>query len=116
MVEMAYEAEKKGYDAFIIGCASDMGLGEARSLVGIPVVAPTESATLLACTSGSAFLTAQGIGRVDEAPIVDIIAAEIKMAEIMVDLKRAYGTSVCPASIYYPPPPGWEQDIPITTD
>ncbi|MFC2019469.1 aspartate/glutamate racemase family protein [Chloroflexota bacterium] len=198
MVERAYEAEKKGYDAFIIGCASDMGLREARSLVSIPVVAPTESATLLACTlgtkfsiivldpkwapvientvrgyglgerlasvkcpagltdaaafemmhskeqdklaraltaemsravsqdgaealivactSGSAFLTAQGIHQVDGAPVVDVIAAEIKMAEIMVDLKRAYETSVCPASIYYPPPPEWEKDIPITFD
>ena len=54
-VERAYEAEKKGYDAFMIGCAFDPGLKECRSVVNIPVVAPLESAALLAYTLGNKF-------------------------------------------------------------
>ena len=37
------EAEKTGYDAFIIGTAPDPGLRDARTLVDIPVVAYTEA-------------------------------------------------------------------------
>lgn len=198
MVERAYEAEKKGYDAFIIGCAFDPGLRESRALLNIPVVAPIESAALLASTLGNKFsiiaidpswcpviertvrgyglgdklasvscplgltmpaafgmmfggeqeklvelvtkemtkvmkedgaevfivgctvaatvLTMQGVYEVDGAPVVDPTAAGIKMAETMVDLKRAYGIGVCKASIYYPPRSGWEQEIPIVVD
>lgn len=55
MAQRAYEAEKKGYDAFIIGCASDMALKECRALTSIPVVAPTEASALLASTMGDRF-------------------------------------------------------------
>jgi allantoin racemase len=55
IVQRAYEAEKKGYDGFIIGCASDLGLKEARSMVNIPVVGSTEATTLLACSLGNKF-------------------------------------------------------------
>jgi len=55
MVKKACEAEQKGYDVFIIGCASDMALKECRSLVNIPVVAPTESTSLVAATLGERF-------------------------------------------------------------
>ena len=68
------------------------------------------------CTVAATVLTMQGVYKVDGAPIIDVIAAEIKMAEIMVDLKRAYGIGVCKASIYYPPPAGWEREIPIMVD
>jgi allantoin racemase len=55
MAQRAYEAEKDGYDAFIIGCASDMGVRECRTLVNIPVVAPTEATAMVASTLGSRF-------------------------------------------------------------
>ena len=55
IVQRAYEAEKKGYDGFIIGCASDLGLKEARSMVNIPVVGSTEATALLACSLGNKF-------------------------------------------------------------
>jgi len=198
IIHRAYEAEKRGYDGFLIGCASDPGLREARALVNIPVVAPLESASLLAstlgnkfsivlleqggcplaesqirsyglrdklasvryvpgvtvatcfqainegeenkvidqivveirkavrddsaeaafvgCTIGSSLLTMQGIHQVENAPVIDIIAAEIKMAEIMVDLRRAFGITQCKATIYHPPPPGWEKEMPIPID
>jgi Asp/Glu/hydantoin racemase len=55
MAWRSYEAEKQGYDAFIIGCASDMGVRECRALVNIPIVAPTEATALLASTLGNKF-------------------------------------------------------------
>ena len=55
VAQRAYEAEKKGFDGFIIGCASDLGLKEARSIVNIPVIGSTEATALLACTLGNKF-------------------------------------------------------------
>jgi len=55
VAQRAYEAEKKGYDGFIIGCASDLGMKEARSIVNIPVIGSTEATALLACTLGNKF-------------------------------------------------------------
>jgi len=55
MVKRAYQAEKQGYDAFIIGCASDMALMECRSMVNIPVIAPTEACSHIAATLGNRF-------------------------------------------------------------
>ncbi|MEW6439928.1 MAG: aspartate/glutamate racemase family protein [bacterium] len=55
LVEGVIEAERQGYDAVIIGCANDPALCAARQAVDIPVVAPTESAMLLACTLGGRF-------------------------------------------------------------
>lgn len=55
VAQMALEAEKKGCDGFIIGCASDLGMKEARSIVNIPVVGSTEATVLLACTLGNKF-------------------------------------------------------------
>ena len=55
IVQRAYEAEKKGYDGLIIGCASDLGMKEARSMVNIPVVGATEATALLACSLGNKF-------------------------------------------------------------
>jgi len=49
------EAEKTGYDAFIIGTAPDPGLRDARTLVDIPVVAYTEASMHIACMLGSRF-------------------------------------------------------------
>lgn len=55
VAQRAYEAEKKGFDGFIIGCASDLGLKEARSIVNIPVIGSTEATAFLACTLGNKF-------------------------------------------------------------
>jgi allantoin racemase len=55
IVQRAYEAEQKGYDGLIIGCASDLGMKEARSMVDIPVIGSTEATALLACTLGNKF-------------------------------------------------------------
>ena len=46
VIENAIKAEREGYDAFVIGHFQDAGLYEARSAVGIPVVALGEASTV----------------------------------------------------------------------
>jgi len=48
----AVRAEREGYDAFVIGHFQDAGLYEARSAVGIPVVALGEASMLYGCQLG----------------------------------------------------------------
>ena len=48
----AVEAERQGYDAFVIGHFQDAGLYEARSVVDIPVLALGEASMLQACQLG----------------------------------------------------------------
>ncbi len=76
MAQRAYEAEKKGYDAFIIGAIADIGYKECRAITKIPVVAPAESASLLACTLGSKF---------------SIILIDWRMKRTMENLVKGYG-------------------------
>lgn len=195
MAKRAYEAEKNGYDVFIIGCASDMGLKECRALTSMPVVAPTESSALLASTLGerfsvidlqrftrpviegavrnaglssklasircpegmsagkafqmshggkqdelveimksemvkaikedgaealfvscivtSAFLSMKEVHEIEGVPVIDIMAATLKMAEVLLDLKKAYGMGVCRKSSYISPSPGWDKNLPV---
>ena len=58
----------------------------------------------------------QRVYQVDGVPVIDPLAAQIKMAETLSDFQRAYGTGVCRASIYHSPHKGWEEEIPIETD
>jgi len=53
--DAAMVAEREGFDAVAIGCFFDPALREARSLVGIPVVALGESCALTACSLGRRF-------------------------------------------------------------
>jgi allantoin racemase len=55
LIEGIIEAEKRGYDAAIIGCGNDPGIIEARQAVDIPVIGVTEAAMFLACTLGHKF-------------------------------------------------------------
>ncbi len=48
----AVQAEREGYDAFVIGHFQDAGLYEARSVVDIPVVGLGESSMLHSCQLG----------------------------------------------------------------
>lgn len=48
----AIEAERQGYDAFVIGSFSEPLLREIRSAVDIPVASLTESSLLVACSLG----------------------------------------------------------------
>lgn len=51
-VRNAIQAERDGYDAFVLGHFQDAGLWEARSAVNIPVVGLGEASMLHACTLG----------------------------------------------------------------
>jgi allantoin racemase len=51
----AIRAEKEGYDAFLIGNASDAGIREAREMVNIPVLGLSETSMFVACMMGATF-------------------------------------------------------------
>lgn len=55
LLKTVKKAEKEGYDAVVINCASDPELEEARSLVKIPVVAPLEASAYVASMLGRRF-------------------------------------------------------------
>ena len=52
MICNAVQAEREGYDAFIVGHFQDAGLYEARSVVGIPVIGLGEATMLWSCQLG----------------------------------------------------------------
>jgi allantoin racemase len=54
-VEMCVEAERRGYDAVVTGCAGDPGVEAAREQVRIPVIGPGEAAFHTAAMLGNAF-------------------------------------------------------------
>ena len=76
MVQRGYESERNGYDAFIIGCATDLGVSECRAVLNIPVIGAAEAAILLASTFGNKF---------------SIITANSKICVMLRNLVRNYG-------------------------
>ncbi|MGQ0549521.1 MAG: aspartate/glutamate racemase family protein [Armatimonadota bacterium] len=54
-VEMAVEAERRGFDAVITGCAGDPGVEAAREMVRIPVIGPGQAALHTAAMLGYTF-------------------------------------------------------------
>ena len=64
IVEQAVEAERQGYDAFVMGSFSEPYLREMRTAVDIPVVSLTEAALLVGCSLGTR------IGMISNAPNV----------------------------------------------
>jgi allantoin racemase len=56
MLEWLFELRKDNkFDAIIIGCAGDPGLGAARELMDVPVIGPAESAYHMACMVADRF-------------------------------------------------------------
>jgi Asp/Glu/hydantoin racemase len=49
----AMRAQREGFDAFLIGNASDSGILAAREVVSIPVLALTETSLLVSCMMGA---------------------------------------------------------------
>lgn len=52
-IDQAIEAERQGYDAFVIGSFSEPFLAEIRSVVDIPVTSIFEASVLVGCSLGS---------------------------------------------------------------
>ncbi|MGZ9014470.1 MAG: aspartate/glutamate racemase family protein, partial [Burkholderiales bacterium] len=72
----------------------------ARAMIreGVDVIIPGEAPLC-------ALLMKHGITRVDDAPVVDALGATIKMAESMVDLRRASGLTPARRGYYTDKPP-----------
>jgi allantoin racemase len=55
VIENALQAEREGYDAFLIANVSDAGIREAREMVNIPVLGLCETSMHVACMMGASF-------------------------------------------------------------
>ena len=55
--ENGLQAEKEGYDAFVIGCTYDGGLEEGRELLSMPVVGISQTSYYMAAMLGELFAT-----------------------------------------------------------
>jgi Asp/Glu/hydantoin racemase len=68
MIDSAIQAEREGYDAYIIGSYSEPFLKETRAAVNIPVLSLFETTLLVGCSLGTrtAFITTS-------PPVVDMI-------------------------------------------
>jgi Asp/Glu/hydantoin racemase len=53
----------------------------------------------------SVLLASQGVSRVDDVPVVDALAATVKMAEALVDLRRLTGLEVSRKGHFAAAPP-----------
>lgn len=93
IVEQAVEAEKQGYDAFVMGSFSEPYLREMRTAVDIPVVSLTEAALLVGCSLGGqiglisnmanvAYMTKLSVAKHHlEARVLDVTAVSPGMDE-----------------------------------
>jgi len=72
MLDWLFELQKDNkYDAIIIGCAGDPGLGAARELMNVPIIGPAESAYHIACMVADRFsvispMQAGGVAAADD--------------------------------------------------
>jgi allantoin racemase len=68
LIRLAPLAEKRGYDALIVGCYSDPGLDALRELLSIPVIGPGAASLHLAAQLGTRMCvltpSGRGYGRV----------------------------------------------------
>lgn len=78
----------------------DVYLASARRLIarGAEVV-------ITGCAAYAPFLTAQGITEVDGVPVIDCVAAEMKVLEVLAALKEAGLPWISRAASYRQPPP-----------
>ena len=72
----------------------------ARDLIrdGAEVIIPGEAPLCV-------LLAAQGVFRIDDVPVLDALAATIKMTELMVDLRRVAGVEIARTGYYREAPP-----------
>jgi len=94
LVDMALEAEKKGYDAFVMGSFSEPFLREMRTAVDIPVISLTEAALLVGCSLGSQ------IGLISNAPNVAYMT-KLSVAKHHLDARVQAVTSLTPGMDEY---------------
>lgn len=94
----AMQAEREGYDAFLIGNISDAGIREAREVVNIPVLGLSETSLHLACMMGANFglvtisekWTPRILENVQRAGLERRLAGVEAMNTSPLDLKKAF--------------------------
>lgn len=89
IVEQAVEAERQGYDAFVMGSFSEPYLREMRTAVDIPVVSLTEAALLTGCALGTR------IGMISNAPNVAYMT-RLSVAKHHLEARVSAVTSLVP--------------------
>lgn len=110
LIGMAKEAEKEGYNAFVVYCFSDLAVNAIRENVRIPVVGPGEIALSTACMLSTRFAVITTIDknisrtyrRIVQNPAVreklaSVIALNIPVAELREkpDVTIGYLDKVC---------------------
>lgn len=76
--QQALEADRQGYDAFVIGTSQDPGLREARTLARIPVLGYGETAFHMAAMTGHRFGVVGFIPELAEPIRENIVAAGLR--------------------------------------
>lgn len=94
LVALAVEAEREGYDAFVMGSFSEPFLREMRTAVDIPVVSLTEAALLTGCSLGAR------IGLISNAPNVAYMT-RLSVAKHHLEARVLDVTSLTPAMDEY---------------
>ena len=94
IVEQAVEAERQGFDAFVMGSFSEPYLREMRTAVDIPVVSLTEAAMLVGCSLGTR------IGMISNAPNVAYMT-RLSVAKHHLEARVSEVTSLVPAMDEY---------------
>lgn len=94
IVEQAVEAERQGYDAFVMGSFSEPYLREMRTAVDIPVVSLTEAALLTGCSLGGQ------IGLISNAPNVAYMT-KLSVAKHHLEARVLEVTSLTPGMDEY---------------
>ena len=91
LVSTIKQAENEGFDAVIVGCFPDPGLGEGREITANTlVVGPGEASILIAATLG--------------VPVIDPGIAAVKFAEFLVEIKTRFGWKHSKIGAYETPP------------
>ena len=94
IIENAIEAERQGYDAFVMGSFSEPFLREMRTAVNIPVVSLTEASLLIGCSLGGQ------IGLISNAPNVAYMT-KLSVAKHHLEARVTEITSLSPGMNEY---------------
>lgn len=94
IIENAVQAERQGYDAFVMGSFSEPFLREMRTAVDIPVISLTEASLLMGCSLGT------GIGLISNAPNVAYMT-KVSVAKHHLEARVVDITAIDPAMDEY---------------
>ena len=114
LIDMAKDAEKQGYNAFVVYCFSDLAVNAIRENVRIPIVGPGEIALSAACMLSTRFVVITTIDknisrtyrRIVQKPdvrekLASVMALNIPVAELREnpDVTIEYLDKVCYGAI-----------------